>query len=928
MPVKISPAAPAEGWNSPLAMVGLLALILGLLFYRSFIPQEVVFSNDGPLGGLVEEQNQLPQTFTGLWLDLNSAGSNGGMATPAISSLLRMITGPVGYAKFFAPVALFIVGLGAWTFFRTLKLAPLAATLGALAAMLNSTFFATACWGVASQQIALGMDFFALALIVANTKETPWLIRWVRLALAGLCVGLNVMEAADIGALFSLFIAAFVFFKSFAEDAGNVFTKAACGVGRAAIVAVFAGFIAFQTVVSLVTTQIQGVAGTAQDSETKAANWDRATQWSLPKTETLGLLVPGLFGYKLDTPNNMMSQFSDAYRGGVYWGGVGRSPELDRYFDGGSQGVEPSGQNIYMRQTGGGDYCGILVVLIAAWAVAQSFRRQNSPFAPGQKKMIWFWAAVLFVSLLFAWGRFASFYALLYQLPYFSTIRNPAKFVIFLSWALIILSGYGIHALSGRHLNGVAAKSFGLMTQLKNWWAKAGDFDRKWTFACGGIFGASVLGWLIYAAQKPALIRYLQKVGFPDADSAHEMSAPAIAAFSLGQTGWWLLLFAAAIALLALVMAGYFSGPRAKLGGLLLGGFLVLDLGRADLPYIIHWDYKQKYEVGSLNPIVNFLRDKPYEHRVAGLPFEPQQQLRGLNNYFGGLGIYRIEWMQHHFPYYNIQCLDIVQMPRMPEDLKAYLEALSPRGTLESAPLIARHWELTNTRYLLGAAGFLDVLNQQLDPAQHRFRIAQRFDVVSKPGITQPTRLEELTAMPASDGDLALFEFTGALPRAKLYANWQVNTNDQAVLKNLADLNFDPAKTVLVSTPAAQLAAGSTNENSGTVEFKSYKPKQIIFAANAPSPAVLLLNDKYDPNWRVTVDGQPAELLRCNFLMRGVYVPAGTHAVTFQFTLPNKPLYVTLAAIGAGILLLGFLIFFGRREAAETASSTSGSGRR
>jgi len=50
--------------------------------------------------------------------------------------------------------------------------------------------------------------------------------------------------------------------------------------------------------------------------------------------------------------------------------------------------------------------------------------------------------------------------------------------------------------------------------------------------------------------------------------------------------------------------------------------------------------------------------------------------------------------------------------------------------------------------------------------------------------------------------------------------------------------------------------------------------------------------------------------------------------VEFKFSLPNKPLYVTLAAIGVGILLLGLLIFFGRREAAETASSTSGSGRR
>jgi len=56
--------------------------------------------------------------------------------------------------------------------------------------------------------------------------------------------------------------------------------------------------------------------------------------------------------------------------------------------------------------------------------------------------------------------------------------------------------------------------------------------------------------------------------------------------------------------------------------------------------------------------------------------------------------------------------------------------------------------------------------------------------VIPKPGITQPTGLEELTAMPSDDGDLALIEFTGALPRAKLYSNWQVDTNDQAVFEN------------------------------------------------------------------------------------------------------------------------------------------------
>lgn len=196
----------------------LLAGVLAILFWRSFLPDFVHFNNDGPLGAQNVNFSKLPAAASGMWGDLNDTGSGAGTYYPNITGLITWLLGPVGFAKFYAPVALFIVGLGAWTFFRALKFTPLTATLGALAAMLNSTFFATACWGVAAQQIALGMDFFALALVVANTKETPWLVRWTRLALAGLCVGVNVMEAADIGALFSLIVAFFVFFKSLMDN--------------------------------------------------------------------------------------------------------------------------------------------------------------------------------------------------------------------------------------------------------------------------------------------------------------------------------------------------------------------------------------------------------------------------------------------------------------------------------------------------------------------------------------------------------------------------------------------------------------------------------------------------------------------------------------------------------------------------------------
>ena len=907
----------------------LLVALLVLLFWRSFLPNFVHFSNDGPLGQQSANWVRLPAAFTAIWDDLNDIGSSSGAFPPDLNALSQWLLGPIGYAKFFPPIALCFLGFCAWCFFRQLNFSPLAAALGALATALNSTFFSTACWGVAGQLDAFSMDFLALALVVSISTTTPRLTRIIRLALAGLAVGINVMEAADIGAIFSLFVAAFVLFKAVTDENGSLLIKLGRGMGRITIIAVFAGFIAAQTVVGLVGSQITGIAGTGQDAETKARQWDWATQWSLPKKEALGLFIPGLFGYRMDTPKDMMDFFQDAYKGGNYWGGGGRSPELDRYFDSGSQGVEPSGPGILMRFSGGSGYAGVLVALVALWAIAQSLRRQNPAFTETQRRFIWFWSLILIVSLLLAFGRFAPFFKLLYMLPYVSTMRNPSKFIAVFSWALVILFAYGLHGLSRRYLEISAANSTSPLAQFKNWWMKARGFDRNWTLVCVLAVIGSVLGWLIYAMEKPGFVRYLQKVGFPDEDMAKN-----IAAFSIGQVGWFIMIFALVVGLCTLIIAGVFAGRRAKLGGFLLGALLVMDLGRANLPYIIHLDYKQKYEIGLLNPIVDFLRAKPYESRVIGLQFNVPPRLPFYDGWFGDL--YRIEWAQHHFPYYNIQSLDKIQMPRMPADLEAYEMALAPRSE-DAAYLMARRWELTNTRYLLGYADYLDALNERLDPAQHRFRIFQRFDLMPKPGVDQPTQLEQLTAVVSQNGGCALFEFTGALPRVKLYSNWQVNTNDDATLKMLVNTNFDPWQTVLVSTPLPGVpAANATNQNSSAVDFKRYvpddpgfkgkrnglwkksgycyAPKDIMFDAKTTTPSVLLLNDRFDPHWRVLVDGQPAELLRCNFIMRGVYLTPGQHTVEFEFSLPNKPLYITLAGIAVGLGLAGCLLISAKRK--------------
>src|SRR5664279_3888951 len=94
--------------------------------------------------------------------------------------------------------------------------------------------------------------------------------------------------------------------------------------------AVCAALISSYTLSSLVGTQIKGVVGTQQDEQTKHQHWDWATQWSLPKTESLNLLIPGVFGYRMNSPE-----------GGNYWGGIGREPSWDRWYDNGQKGPAP-----------------------------------------------------------------------------------------------------------------------------------------------------------------------------------------------------------------------------------------------------------------------------------------------------------------------------------------------------------------------------------------------------------------------------------------------------------------------------------------------------------------------------------------------------------------------------------------------------------
>jgi hypothetical protein len=870
-----------------------LALVLGFLFARSFGDSEVLFSNDGPLGLISAQAEDAWKHFTGIWLPLNWIGTQGPASLPTLTQVLFLLLGPVGFAKFYVPIAALTLGLAATLLSWRLRFSPAACVLVGIAAALNTDFFSHACWGLASITLAIAFALLALAAL-----SGPLTAR--HLVLGGFATGVSVMEGFDSGAIISLFIAAFVIFKSVLPSASRL-QGLGRGILRTVVVAMAAAFMATAALTTLISTQVQGVAGMGQDTETRQLRWNQATQWSLPKRETLRVVVPGLFGYRMDTPD-----------GGWYWGGVGRDPLWDDYLSTRQPNPASAPTGALLRHSGAGFYAGVLVVLVAFWAVAHSFRRQRGPFDELERKYIWFWSGAALISLLLAFGRHAPFYQFVYALPYFSTIRNPIKFLHPFEISTLILFGYGLQGLWRSYLTTAPAPSHSALARLRLWWATCPPADRRWTLGSGTALAVALVSWLTYASSQSELSAYLQKVGFNDPEMAQ-----AIARFSVAEAGWALLFLTLASGLITLIMSGNFSGTRARWAGLILGALLVTDLARANAPWIVYYDYLEKY---ASNPVIDLLRDQPHQQRVAArlMPMARSHLVNDQGRLFSEL---HGEWLEHLFQYYKIQSLDVIQMPRAPELDTNYMQTFQP-ATNNDFKKIGRLWELTNTRYILGMAGFLDFLNQQFDPSLQRFRLRSTFNILPKPGNTEVTRLAQLTTRIESNATYAIFEFQGALPRAALYPQWESVSDDQAALQRLADTAFDPHTHLLVHADLSPAATTSVS-TPGTVSIESYEPKRIRLRARTDTPAVLLLNDRYHPDWKVTVDRAPVPLLRCNHIMRGVLLESGEHVVEFEFKPAALGLYISLTAVATGLILLTIHSWPTTRFRAAAGSSPS-----
>lgn len=95
------------------------------------------------------------------------------------------------------------------------------------------------------------------------------------------------------------------------------------------------------------------------------------------------------------------------------------------------------------------------------------------------------------------------------------------------------------------------------------------------------------------------------------------------------------------------------------------------------------------------------------------------------------------------------------------------------------------------------------------------------------------------------------------------------------------------------------------------LEDVKFKRNQVQGTIKTTRPGVLTSSIPYSTGWSVKVNGKKATTLRTNQAFLGVYLPAGTHHVTFSYELPGIKLGALLSLIGLGWTILAGIITIG-----------------
>ena len=121
-----------------------------------------------------------------------------------------------------------------------------------------------------------------------------------------------------------------------------------------------------------------------------------------------------------------------------------------------------------------------------------------------------------------------------------------------------------------------------------------------------------------------------------------------------------------------------------------------------------------------------------------------------------------------------------------------------------------------------------------------------------------------------------------------------------------------PTETAVVDARSKDVLKGTTEsykDSLSSIRLTSYAPNRLTYETNNAQDGIAVFSEIYYPDgWHVTIDGQPAELARADYILRTMYVPAGQHTIEMRFDPTSLHVTEGIAYGALALLVIGIIV--------------------
>ncbi|MFQ5604455.1 MAG: YfhO family protein [bacterium] len=473
-------------------------------------------------------------------------------------------------------------------------------------------------------------------------------------------------------------------------------------------------------------------------------------------------------------------------------------------------------------------------------------------------KYVVFFTILALVSLVVSFGKHLPIlYGPLFKfLPFFNKFRVPTMIHILLGFAMAVLAGLGLNAL----------------TNLKDHFKH--KHVRLYIYVFAGIgtlftlflaFGESTFLNLIIASGKQMSAAVREAAYKSAVSDALKMM------FLIGGSGF---------------LVRYFL--KGKISGNMLGGALILllvvDLWWVDFKIINPKPQVQKENYFAETPAVQFLKSQKSVEPFRIFPVYDNKP-------------------ENWYMYHKIQNIRGYHAAKL-KIYQTFLERteIDTRNRYGFPPFLAKYLKLI---FNDGQPSLQVVPPEQIPAARIRTDNAI-LDMLNVKYLISFYPIPDARFKQVFQGQPAVFENTGVLPRAFFVDKITVLKHPDEFFDYLKSGDFQPGKEALLEEePAFDIEPSAENR----VVITDYGIHEIKLTAQVAKPALLVLSEIYYPaGWKAYVDGKETKIYKTDYLLRSILLPPGDHKIQFVFEPTSFTLGVWLT-FGILFVLLAILVY-------------------